>query len=463
MIIYLGGFRLFWLYIYNSITIINSTFKGNTDFATRTVVAGRGYVIVNFTHCNFTDGLRIIDTWHSIVTLTKCQMINATSKDSMISLSNNSNAQITDSNIMFLSQNDQPFIKVSMNSSITITGCLYFKSSLQSHFLLSNDTIVRIYNSSFVHNIADSEEAAILSVDYGKLGIQNTIFIQNTARSNVILSARRSDIEVKDTNITLNNYIKEDLKSGFLISTIFSNLTFLNCNILNNTMTYLITAHSELHNYIWMIKCTVVQNRGGIVWSELSNVHFEESFFINSGSFFARNVAVVRISKSVIRGFSLRNEINMKMLTYKSTFQSGNMTANSKEDGHFLDTLFPIYNPHVPQWETEFASCEYVMTPILRSCLHGTIATPICLSQIILCTGLSFIVTIAVHSAFANSCLISYKQIIVLHFFQFSLYRVDLAAIASMIHTRTKMCSNAQASTSHICRQLYLSIPLGLH
>ena len=93
-------------------------------------------------------------------------MINATSKDSMISLSNNSNAQITDSNIMFLSQNDQPFIiKVSMNSSITITGCLYFKSSLQSHFLLSNDTIVRIYNSSFVHNIADSEEAAILSVD----------------------------------------------------------------------------------------------------------------------------------------------------------------------------------------------------------------------------------------------------------------------------------------------------------
>ena len=277
-------------------------------------------------------------------------MINATSKNSMISLSNNSNAQITDSNIMFLSQNDQPFIKVSMNSSITITGCLYFKSSLQSHFLLSNDTIVRIYNSSFVHNIADSEEAAILSVDYGKLGIQNTIFIQNTARSNVILSARRSDIEVKDTNITLNNYIKEDLKSGFLISTIFSNLTFLNCNILNNTMTYLITAHSELHNYICMIKCTVVQNRGGIVWSELSNVHFEESLFINSGSFFARNVAVVRISKSVIRGFSLRNEINMKMLTYKSTFQSGNMTANSKEDGHFLDTLFPIYNPHVPQW-----------------------------------------------------------------------------------------------------------------
>ena len=127
LIICLGGFRLFWLYIYNSITIINSTFKGNTDFATRTVVAGRGYVVVNFTHCNFTDGLRIIDTWHSIVTLTKCQMINATSKDSMISLSNNSNAQITDSNIMFLSQNDQPFIKVSMNSSITITGCLYFK------------------------------------------------------------------------------------------------------------------------------------------------------------------------------------------------------------------------------------------------------------------------------------------------------------------------------------------------
>ena len=212
-----------------------------------------------------------------------------------------------------------------------------------------------------------------------------------------------------------------------------------------------------------MIKCTVVQNRGGIVWSKLSNVHFEESFFINSGSFFARNFAVVRISKSVIRGFSLRNEVNMKMLTYKSTFQSGNMTAKSKEDGHFLDTLFPIYNPHVPQWETEFASCEYVMTPVLKRCLHGTIATPICLSQIIRCTGLSFIVTLAVHSALANSCLISYKQIIVLHFFQFFLYRVDLAAIASMIHTRTKMCSNAQASTSHICRQLYLSIPLGLH
>ena len=381
MLISSGGVRLFTLHSYNTIKITDSTFKGSTDFATRTVVSAKDNVIANFVRCKFTGSLRIIDTRQSIVTFTKCQFINATSEDSLISLSGNSHLQITDSSIMYLEQNEHPFVEISMDSLITMTGCLYFKSHRKSNFLVGNYSTVRIYNSFFVNNTGDGDYAAILSVVFGKLDVQNTTFTQNTGRQSIILSAYKSDIELRDTNITLNNYIKEELESAVIISARLSSLSFLNCLMLNNTMTFSISVYSQPEHYYWMIRCTIADISGGINLNGMSDVLFEESLFINSGSFyfFSRDAdAVVRISKSVISddrtSFHLRNVRDLELLTYKSTFRSRNITLNSHEDGFQLSALFgtqrhsffpsrrpPFSIAYIFQWETEYASCKYLI------------------------------------------------------------------------------------------------------
>ena len=373
MLISSGGLRVFTLYSGNTIIITDSTFKGNADFAMRTVVSARDNAVATFVRCKFTGSLRIIDTRQSNVTFIKCQIINFTSEDSFISLSDNSHLQITDSNIINLEQNEHPFIKISSNSFITMTDCLYFNSHRKNNFLVGNYSTVRIYDSSFGNNTGDGYHAAILSVVFGELDIQNTIFTLNTGRRSIILSAYKSNIELRDTNITLNNYIKDELESGFIIYAKLSSLSFLNCLMLNNTMAYSISVYSEPGHYYWMIRCTIADISHGINLFGMSSILFAESFFINRGVFYffpMNTEAVVRISKSLIsddsEGFYLRNVRDTVLLTYKSTFRSGNITLNSQEDGFQLSALFPTRSPsfsptYIFQWETEYASCKYLL------------------------------------------------------------------------------------------------------
>ena len=224
---YHGSIHTFaWIHQHTGFIARDSFFQGEG-----VVLKARTVVQAEFIKCTFTDKVVILKGSNRVnISVDSCR-INGTRNEyePVFSLTDNSRLYITNTNvtnhkIMF----GAALMNISSSCMVSLEGCLYIGNTMDGHIEARNNTNISVYDSTFIGNEAFETRFGFSYITRGRIMIQNSHFINNTAGHGNVVRANESTVEL------VGNIIEGNSPS--IIYAISSNIAITACTFSKNIL-----------------------------------------------------------------------------------------------------------------------------------------------------------------------------------------------------------------------------------
>ena len=287
----------------------------------------------------------------------------------------------------------QPFLSLSIESSVAIINSVYAYNARERHVLIQEDSSLEIVNSQFFDNTGN----------HGSLSPES---IQ-------LFEIQDSKVSITGGNFHNNSFQNDtELYASFLFHMTNSEAKFFKSKFLGNTADHILFTESQSSSpekYIAMENCTFDNHKGEITISNIADVVFENSHLYIGNKSWISGAIVLSQPKTVRIAFSLffsLKEVPLlrferkdwkkrtaELKTLNTTFRNRNHILKSDSE-NFLEEAKELRfiridaGVDVNVEETQYASSKYLIFIcsghiIIVEDLHKTIlGVPLLLGQI---------------------------------------------------------------------------------
>ena len=256
----------------------------------------------------------------------------------------------------------QPFLSVSIGSSVAMKNCAYANNARQRHVLIQKDSSLEIVDSQFFENTGN----------HGSL----------PPESIYLFEIQDSKVSITGGNFHYNSFQNEtELYASYLFHMTNSEVRFFKSKFLGNTADHILFTESQSSSpqkYIVMENCMFDNYKGEITISSIANVVFENSnLYISNNSWI-----VLSQPKTVRMAFSLFVSLNeapllkferkswkkraAELKTLDTTFRDRSHLLKSDSE-NFLEEARELGFIHIGAGvdvnveETHYASSKYII------------------------------------------------------------------------------------------------------
>ena len=259
----------------------------------------------------------------------------------------------------------QPFLSVSIGSSVVMTNCAYGNNARQRHVLIQKDSSLEILDSQFLNNTGN----------HGSL----------PPESIKLFEIQDSKVSITGGNFHNNSFQNDtELYALFLFHMTNSEAKFFKSKFLGNTADHILFTESQSSSpqkYIVMENCMFDNYEGEITISNIANVVFENSHLYISNSSRISDAVVLSQPKTVRIAFSLFSSLKevpllrferkgwkkrtAELKTLNTTFRNRNHILKSDSE-NFLEEARELRfiridaGVDVNVEETQYASSKYI-------------------------------------------------------------------------------------------------------
>ena len=335
-----------------------------------------------FINCTFTDNTVVFKGGNrAIISLNSCRINNTRNEDeSIISLTDNSKLYITNTKI---THHDVSFGPVFMNISssyVRLKECLCMGNTFDLFIRAENNTNILVDDSTFIGNEAWLTKAGLFDITRGRIMIQNSHFINNTAGHGIVVRANESVVELIGNILEGNSpSVLEGIASNITIkATIFSNNILLTWRIHLKGFTIDLRNYSPIKSTLRLHNCTFINSNRGLSIVGYHEINIQNTLFQETLALQISNVPFMRVAHSTFDTTGVDSThwqitgntyypIDWTLLTFNTSFNNDNISITTSVDSfiqkavkeEFIKIFKALYPDHR---ETEYASGQYIKT-----------------------------------------------------------------------------------------------------
>ena len=259
----------------------------------------------------------------------------------------------------------QPFLSVSIGSSVAMTNCAYANNARQRHVLIQKDSSLEIVNSQFFDNTGN----------HGSLPTESIHLFE----------IQDSKVSITGGNFHNNSFQNEtEVYASFLFHMTNSEAKFFKSKFIGNTADHILFTESQYSSpqkYIAIEHCTFDNHKGEITISNIANVVFEKSHLYIGNNSWISDAIVLSQPKTVRIAFSLFFSLKeahllrfqrkgwkkrtAELKTLNTTFRNRNHILKSDSE-NFLEEARELGFIHIGAGvnvnvvENQYASSKYI-------------------------------------------------------------------------------------------------------